>query len=147
MIELDLTAADNNGYKNFKVGANKCFVTSVSSKLSQNGNKMLVVMFRDKEGATLKDHLVLTESAMWRVKQFLKACQLPHNGKVSIDEKDITGRPLIVNCYAEAYKKDDGTEGTAIRVKEFIIDKDYSLPPSMQQAPEEKKPVQDEVPF
>ena len=146
MLELDLTAADNNGYKDFKVGANKCWITSVTSKLSQSGNKMLVVMLRDKEGATLKDHLVLTESAMWRVKQFLKACQLPHNGKVSIDEKDITGRHIIVNCYAEAYKKDDGTEGTSIKVKEFIMDKDYSFAPKTEAVPSEEK-KDDEVPF
>ena len=146
MLELDLTAADNNGYKDFKVGANKCWITNVTSKLSQSGNKMLVVMLRDKEGATLKDHLVLTESAMWRVKQFLKACQLPHNGKVSIDEKDITGRHIIVNCYAEAYKKDDGTEGTSIKVKEFIMDKDYSFAPKTEAVPSEEK-KDDGVPF
>lgn len=126
MIELDLTAADS-GYKNFKVGSNKCWITSVSKKTSQSGNPMLLVNLRDSEGATLKDHLVLTQQAMWRVKQFLKACQLPHSGKVTIDEKDITGRHLIVNCLAEAYTKDDGTEGTAIKVKEYLVDNDYSF--------------------
>lgn len=126
MIELDLTAADS-GYKNFKVGSNKCWITSVSKKTSQSGNPMLIVNLLDKEGATLKDHLVLTQQAMWRVKQFLKACQLPHSGKVTIDEKDITGRHLIVNCLAEAYTKDDGTEGTAIKVKEYLVDNDYSF--------------------
>lgn len=147
MLELDLTAADNNSYKNFKVGANKCWITGVSSKTSQSGNKMLVINLRDKEGATLKDHLVLTESAMWRVKQFLKACQLPHNGKVSIDEKDITGRHIIVTCYAEAYTKQDGTEGTAIKVKEYSIDKDYSFAPKTEATPSEEKKKDDEVPF
>ena len=147
MLELDLTAADNNGYKNFKVGANKCWITSVSSKTSQNGNKMLVINLRDKEGATLKDHLVLTESAMWRVKQFLKACQLPHNGKVTIDEKDITGRHIIVNCYAEAYTKQDGTEGTAMRIKEFIIDKDFSFAPKTETTPSEEKIAEEDIPI
>jgi hypothetical protein len=145
MLELDLTAADNNGYKNFKIGANKCWITGVSSKTSQSGNKMLVIKLRDKEGATLKDHLVLTESAMWRVKQFLKACQLPHNGKVSIDEKDITGRHIIVNCYAEAYKKQDGSDGTLIRVKEFIVDNDYSFAPKEEPKTEPKE--ESAVPF
>lgn len=144
MLELDLTAVEG-GYKNFKVGQNKCWITSVAKKDSQNGNKMLVVNLRDKEGATLKDHLVLTPAAMWRVKQFLKACQLPHNGKVVIDEKDLTGRHIIVNCYAEAYKKQDGSDGTLIRVKEFIVDNDYSFAPKEEPKAEPKE--ESAVPF
>lgn len=145
MIELDLSAVQDNGYKNFKVGQNKCWITNISKKTSQSGNPMLLVNFRDKEGATLKDHLVLTQSAMWRVKQFLKACQLPHNGKVTIDEKDITGRHLIVNCFAEAYKKDDGTEGTAIKVKEFLVDNDYSF--AKPEAVVEEKEEETDIPL
>lgn len=146
MIELDLSAVQDNGYKNFKVGQNKCWITNISKKTSQSGNPMLLVNFRDKEGATLKDHLVLTQSAMWRVKQFLKACQLPHTGKVTIDEKDIMGRHLIVHCFAEAYKKDDGTEGTAIKVKEFLVDNEYSFTKT-EAVEEEKKAEGSEVPF
>lgn len=146
MIELDLSAVQDNGYKNFKVGQNKCWITNISKKTSQSGNPMLLVNFRDKEGATLKDHLVLTQSAMWRVKQFLKACQLPHTGKVTIDEKDLTGRHLILNCIAEAYTKDDGTEGTAIKVKEFLVDNEYSFT-KPEAVKEENKKEGSDIPF
>jgi len=144
MIELDLSQATDNGYKNFKPGMNKCWVTNVVKKTSTNGNAMLVVMFRDAEGATLKDHLVLTPAAMWRVKQFLKACQLPHSGKVTINESDIEHRRLILNCYAEAYKKDDGTEGTSMKVKEFLQDPNFSVAP--KEVVETKK-EEDTAPF
>lgn len=147
MLELDLNQATDNGYKNFKVGMNKCWITNVVKKTSQNGNDMLVVLLKDKEGATLKDHLVLTPAAMWRVKQFLKACQLPHNGKVTIDEKDITGRHIIVNCYAEAYKKDDGTEGTSMKVKEFIMDADYSFAPKEVAQPKQESGSEEDIPI
>lgn len=133
MLELDLTKAENKEYKNFKVGKNKCYINGVLLKNSQAGNKMLEVRMRDEEGATLVDRLVLTEKAMWRVKQFLKACQLPHNGKVSIDEKQLLNRHFIVDCVAEAYTKQDGTEGTAIKVKEYIEDPDFSFGDDVKQ--------------
>jgi hypothetical protein len=127
MIELDLTNVKETEYKNFKVGKNKCYINGVLLKKSQAGNNMLEVRMRDAEGATLTDKLVLTEKAMWRVKQFLKACQLPHSGKVNIDEKQLLSRHLIVDCVAEAYTKQDGTEGTAIKVKQYIEDPSFSF--------------------
>lgn len=127
MLELDLTKVQNNEYKNFKLGKNKCYINGVLLKNSQAGNRMLEVRMQDAEGATLVDRLVLTDKAMWRVKQFLKACQLPHSGKITIDEKQLLNRHLIVDCFAESYKKDDGTDGTAIKVKTYIEDPDFSF--------------------
>ena len=103
MIEIDLSAVPEREYKNFEVGMNKCYVNSIKKTTSQSGNPMLEVWFKRADGAALKDHLVLTPAAMWRVQTFLKACQLPHKGKVSFDEKDILSRHLIVECMAEAY--------------------------------------------
>lgn len=142
MLELDLTNVQNNEYKNFKVGKNKCYINGVLLKNSQAGNRMLEVRMRDAEGATLVDRLVLTDKAMWRVKQFLKACQLPHSGKVTIDEKQLISRHLIVDCVAEAYKKDDGTDGTAIKVKTYIEDPDFSFGDEVkEEAPKEEEDI------
>jgi len=120
MIELDLTKV--NDYKTFNIGINKCYVNGVKIKTSQAGNKMLEVSLRNLDDATLIDRLPLTEKAMWRVKQFLKACQLPHHGKVAFEEKDLLSRHLMVECFAEAYKRQDGTDGTAIKVKTYLED-------------------------
>lgn len=146
MLELDLSQVKESQHKNFNVGKNKCYVNGVFLKTSQAGNKMLEVRMRDAEGATLIDKLVLTDKAMWRVKQFLKACQLPHNGKVSIDEKQIVGRHFIVDCVAEAYTKQDGTEGTAIKVKEYLVDNDFSFIDEKKVAELEEKQY-DDVPL
>ena len=140
MIELDLSGVQQNEYKYFDVGINKCYIDSVKKTTSQSGNPMLEVHLKRKDGASLTDRLVLTPSAMWRVQVFLKACQLPHKGKVSIDEKDINSRHLQVECFAEAYKKQDGTDGTVIKVKKYIADPDFNyaaLEQAMKEQPEQ----------
>ena len=128
MIELDLSEVQNNTtYKNFDVGMNKCYVNSIKKTTSKNsGNAMLEVWLKRADGATLKDHLVLTPAAMWRVQTFLKACQLPHTGKLKFEEKDILSRHLIVECMAEAYKTQDGQDGTSIKVKKYLADSDFN---------------------
>lgn len=126
MIELDLTSVKTQEYKNFEVGMNKCYVNSIKKTTSQSGNAMLEVWLKKADGAALKDHLVLTPAAMWRVQTFLKACQLPHTGKLKFEEKDILSRHLIVECMAEAYVGKDGKEGTAIKVKKYLVDNDFN---------------------
>jgi len=144
MLELDLTNVKSNEYKNFNVGKQKCYINGVLLKTSQAGNKMLEVRFSNADGAKLIDKLVLTDKAMWRVQQFLKACQLPHKGKVNIDEKQLLGRHLIVDCIAESYTKQDGSEGTAIKVKSYIEDPAFSFADEVTE-PEEKE--YDDVPL
>ena len=148
MIELDLSGVKNSEYKNFDVGMNKCYVNSIKKTTSKNsGNEMLEVWFKRADGAVLKDHLVLTPAAMWRVQTFLKACQLPHTGKVSFEEKDILSRHLIVECMAEAYTNKDGQEGTVIKVKKFLADKDfnYALIDQAKAQPTQEKPQQEYI--
>ena len=128
MLNLDLTKVESKEYVNFPVGKNKCWVSNVFKKTPQGGgNSYLEVKLTDGK-ATLVDKLYLTDKAMWRVQQFLKACQLPHKGNVQIDENDIRNRHIIVECVAEAYKKQDGTDGTVIKVKNYIEDSDFSFP-------------------
>ena len=143
MIEIDLSEVKNNNtYKNFDVGANKCYVNSIKKAMSQSGNEMLEVWLKRADGATLKDHLVLTPAAMWRVQTFLKACQLPHTGKLRFDEKDILSRHLIVECFAEAYTNKDGQEGTVMKVKKYLKDSDFNYELIQQATAKEEAPVQ-----
>lgn len=145
MIELDLSVVQNNNtYKNFDVGVNKCYVNSIKKTTSKNsGNAMLEVWLKRADGATLKDHLVLTPAAMWRVQVFLKACQLPHTGKLKFEEKDILSRHLLVECLAEAYKTQDGQDGTSIKVKKYMPDPDFNYA-ALDQAVKEEAPKQEQ---
>lgn len=146
MLNLDLTKVENKGYVNFPVGKSKCWVSNIFKKNPQGGgNSYLEVKLTDGT-ATMVDKLYLTDKAMWRVQQFLKACQLPHKGNVQVEESDIRNRHIIIECHAEAYLKQDGTEGTSIKVKNYLVDNDFSFP-----AIEEKQVAQevqeDEIPY
>lgn len=147
MFELDLTNVESKEYATFPLGKTKCWVNKVVKKAPQGGgNAYLEVKLTDGT-ALLTDRIYLTDKAKWRVQQFLKACQLPHEGKVSVNEADIENRHIIVECIAEAYKKQDGTDGTAIRVKSYNVDPEFSYPavtpaeaPAMQDLPSEDIP-------
>ena len=148
MLELDLTNVESKEFSNFPVGKTKCWVNKVVKKAPQGqGNPFLEVKLTDGT-ALLTDRIYLTDKAKWRVQQFLKACQLPHEGKVSLDESDIENRHIIVDCFAEAYKKQDGTDGTAIRVKSYNIDPKFSYPavtPAV--APAEQDVPSEDIPY
>lgn len=145
MIELDLSGVQNNNtYKNFDVGVNKCYVNSIKKTTSKAGNAMLEVWLKRADGATLKDHLVLSPAAMWRVQVFLKACQLPHTGKLKFEEKDILSRHLLVECFAEAYKTQDGQDGTSIKVKKYMPDPDFNYALIDEATKKEEAPKQEQ---
>lgn len=147
MLELDLTNVESKEYATFPVGKTKCWVNKVVKKAPQGqGNPFLEVKLTEGT-ALLTDRIYLTDKAKWRVQQFLKACQLPHKGKVSVNGADIENRHIIVECIAEAYKKQDGTDGTAIRVKSYNVDPEFSYPavppaeaPATQDVPSEDIP-------
>lgn len=147
MLELDLTNVESKEFATFPVGKTKCWVNKIVKKAPQmGGNAYLEVKLTDGT-ALLTDRIYLTDKAMWRVQQFLKACQLPHKGKVQINEGDIENRHIIVECFAENYKKQDGTDGTAIRVKSYNVDPEFSYPavtpadpPAVQDVPSEDIP-------
>lgn len=147
MLELDLTNVESKEFATFPVGKTKCWVNKVVKKAPQMGGNSYLEVKLTEGTALLTDRIYLTDKAKWRVQQFLKACQLPHKGKVSLDEADIENRHIIVECFAEAYKKQDGTDGTAIRVKSYNIDPEFSYPavtpaeaPATQDVPSEDIP-------
>lgn len=148
MLELDLTNVENKEFANFPVGKTKCWVNKIVKKAPQGqGNPFLEVKLTDGT-ALLTDRIYLTDKAKWRVQQFLKACQLPHTGKLLLDESDIENRHIIVECFAEAYTKQDGTAGTAIRVKSYNADPEFSYPAvTSAEAPAEQDVPSEDIPY
>ena len=145
MLNLDFSKVQEKEY--FKVGDNKAYVNGVAIKKNMNGKRFLEVKLTNGK-ASITDNIYLLDSTMWVVQQFLKACQLPHKGQVSLDEKSILSRHLIINCVAEAYTKKDGTEGTAIKVKEYKIDPEIGYSDT-ESAPAEEvgHEVADDLPY
>lgn len=143
MLEFDLNGVEHKEYVSFPVGKNKCWVNRIIKKAPQAGKPYIELKMTDGN-ATITDRLYLTDTAKWRIQQFLKACQLPHKGTVKVDEKDIEGRHLIIECVAEAYKKQDGTEGTAIKVKNYLQDTEFSY--GSEEQPKEELTL-DDIPY
>ena len=145
MLNLDFSKVQEKKY--FKVGDNKAYVNGVAIKTNINGKRFLEVKLTNGK-SSITDYIYLLDSTMWCVQQFLKACQLPHKGQVSLDEKAILSRHLIINCVEEAYTKKDGTEGTAIKVKEYKIDPEIGYSDS-ESAPAEEvgHEVSDDLPY
>lgn len=143
MISVDFTGVVHKEFEQFKPGKNKVYINSIKQKETADGSKkFLEVHFTD--GKTfLTDRVFLTDNSKWRLQEFLKACQLPHKGKVEIDEEDILGRHLIIECVAEAYKKQDGTDGTSIKVKKYLVDSDFGYGPMEEKQPEEEIGAED----
>ena len=145
MLNLDFSKVQEKEY--FKVGDNKAYVNGVAIKKNMNGKRFLEVKLTNGK-ASMTDNIYLLDSTMWVVQQFLKACQLPHKGQVSLDEKAILSRHLIINCVAEAYTKKDGTEGTAIKVKEYKIDPEIGYSDTESSPAEEVgHEVADDLPY
>ena len=82
MLNLDLTKVESKEYVNFPVGKTKCWVNNIFKKTPQGGGTSFLEVKLTDGRATLVDKLYLTDKAMWRIQQFLKACQLPHKGNV-----------------------------------------------------------------
>lgn len=138
MISVDFTGVIHKEFEPFKPGKNKVYVNGIKQKETATGDKkFLEVQFTDGH-TRLTERIYLTDASKWRLQEFLKACQLPHTGKVEIAEEDILSRHLIIECVAEAYKKDDGTTGTSIKVKKFLADPDITY-----NAVEEKQAEED----
>lgn len=146
MLNLDLTKVENKEYVNFPVGKTKCWVNNIFKKTPQGGGTSFLEVKLTDGNATLTDKLYLTDKAMWRIQQFLKACQLPHKGNVQVEESDIRNRHIIVECVAEAYRKQDGTEGTAIKVKNYLVDPEFGYGPIQKQEPVQEV-AEDDIPY
>lgn len=57
----------------------------------------------DFRGRKLWDNFVIKENALWRLKMFLKALDLPHKGQINFDSDDWINKPLKVKVYHDEY--------------------------------------------
>lgn len=122
MLNIDFSNVKETTFSTFGVGTYKVFVNGIEKKKTMDGSKQFLEVRLTDGTSRISDKVFITEQSLWRVQQFLKACQLPHKGKVSLEEKQIVGRHLVIKTKAEAYKKQDGTDGTAIRVERYEAD-------------------------
>ena len=83
--------------------------------ITKNGNKVLKVFFKTKEGELYIEEIILTQEALWRLKVLTKALKMPN----IVDTDMMANRYVYGNFSQENYNKNDGTIGQKVVVKSW----------------------------
>lgn len=72
-------------------------IMKFDNKTTANGNECHSYTCQTKDGEQITVNLYLVEKAMWKYKQFVKACGLEARGSVNLDElpKSLIGRKFV----------------------------------------------------
>lgn len=83
--------------------------------ITKNGNKVLKVFFKSKEGELYIEEIVMTIDSLWRLKILTKALKMPN----VIDTDQMLNRYVYGQFINENYNKNDGTVGTKVVAKSW----------------------------
>lgn len=83
--------------------------------ITKNGNKILKVFFKSREGELYIEEIILTQEALWKLKVITKALKMPN----VIDTELMVNRYVFGNFIQENYNKNDGTVGQKIVAKSW----------------------------
>ena len=117
-------------------------IVEVQENTTQAGDDMLTMVFEvikgDSKGARVYDNFVLTDKALWKLKQLLQALGIKCDGKIVLDLDKLIGRACDILVYHEEYNgktKARIDEYTAIKHQQ---DSDDEFEDDEDEAPEEK---------
>lgn len=102
--------------------------------ITKNGNKVLKVFFKTKEGELYIEEIVMTVDSLWRLKILTKALKMPN----VVDTDMMTNRYVYGQFLSENYNKNDGTVGTKVVAKSW---EPSELTNTMQAEPEKVAPT------
>lgn len=102
--------------------------------ITKNGNKVLKVFFKTKEGELYIEEIILTQEALWRLKVLTKALKMPN----VVDTDQMVNRYVYGHFLSENYNKNDGTVGTKVVAKSW---EPSELTNTMQAEPEKVAPT------
>ena len=141
--KLDLTNVET--FVRMSEGVHRVKVVSCEDKESQSGDDMLVIAFEavngDDKGARLYDNFVLTDKALWKLKQFLQAIGIKCDGKIVLDTDKLIGKICDVEVFHEEYngqlraKAGEYTKAIASRVDD---DEDFDDDEEEEETPAPK---------
>ena len=83
--------------------------------ITKNGNKILKVFFKSREGELYIEEIVMTIDSMWRLKTLTKALKMPN----VIDTDQMIDRFVFGNFAQENYTRNDGTVGQKVVSKSW----------------------------
>lgn len=102
--------------------------------ITKNGNKVLKVFFKTKEGELYIEEIVMTVDSLWRLKILTKALKMPN----VVDTEMMANRYVYGQFLSENYNKNDGTVGTKVVAKSW---EPSELTNTMQAEPEKVAPT------
>lgn len=110
----DLTEVQEQQWIN-EAGKFTVKVTGVSQGKTQNLNDVEKVILSDKNGLSISDEFVITDKALYRMKNFVKALKL----EMTTNTDEWVGRYVVINVVAENYTKNGGGAGVKFVIKSY----------------------------
>lgn len=121
-------------------------LVEVQENTTQAGDDMLTCVFEvikgDSKGAKVYDNFVLTDKALWKLKQLLQAFGIKVDGKIVIDLDKLVGKICNILVYHEEYNGK-----TKARIDEYTViksddsdgyDEDYDDEEETEEKPTKK---------
>ena len=112
MAILNLDFSNVKELTNLSIGKHVLKVTKVEQQQASTGNNMLAVSFVNGAGEVGIDYFVLTEAALWKLRDLLQALfKSPFKGLVNLNTDTMIGKTCEATAKEEEYMKQDGTPG------------------------------------
>lgn len=104
-IKMDFTGVE--AYSRCSEGIHRAKIAEIQEKTSQGGDDMLQIKMEVAAGAdkgcTVFDNCVLTDKALWKLKQLLTAIGVKCDGKVAVDLDNLIGKMCEIEVSHEEY--------------------------------------------
>lgn len=88
-------------------GQHTAKIVEVQENTTQAGDDMLTMVFEvikgDSKGAKVFDNFVLTDKALWKLKQLLQVLGVKCDGKIALDLDKLVGKICDITVYHEEY--------------------------------------------
>ena len=137
-------------FKRCAEGIHTAKIVEVQENTTQAGDDMLTMAFEvikgDSKGARVYDNFVLTDKALWKLKQLLQTLGVKCDGKIVLDLDKLVGKVCDITVFHEEYNgklKARIDEYTAIKRESSDDEDDYDddeddEPEAEDNEPEEK---------
>lgn len=103
--KLDLTNVET--FTKMSEGIHRVKVVSCEDKTTQAGDDMIAIAFEAVNGADkgsrVYDNFVLTDKALWKLKQLLKSLGVKCDGKIVLDTDKLIGKQCDAEIFHEEY--------------------------------------------
>jgi hypothetical protein len=103
--KLNMTNVDS--FTRCSEGVHTAKIVEIQENTTQAGDDMLTMVFEvirgDSKGAKVYDNFVLTDKALWKLKQLLQSLGVKCNGKIALDLDKLIGKVCDIAVYHEEY--------------------------------------------